>query len=70
MLLPPDRAFLVRLDADADPECGPLFGRVEHLTSGKRAEFTSAEELAGFIKEIVTQCGHSDANRFAYGYAG
>jgi len=57
MLLPPDRAFLVRLDADANPERGPLFGRVEHLTSGKRAEFTSSEELEGFIKKIVTQEG-------------
>ena len=55
MRLTPDRAFLVRLDADADPTHGPLFGRVEHLASGKRTDFTSAEELEGFIKKTVTE---------------
>jgi hypothetical protein len=53
--LPPDRAFLVRLDADADPTHGLLFGRVEHLASGERADFTSPEELEGFIKKMVTE---------------
>ena len=55
MLLPPERAFLVRLDADAGPERGPLIGRVEHLNSGKRANFVSSEELEDFIKKILAQ---------------
>jgi len=60
MLLPPDRAFLVRLYADADPVRGPLLGRVEHLTSGKRADFSSAEELEGFIDKILSEKGHEE----------
>ena len=51
--LPPDRAFLVRFDTEADPEHGPLFGRVEHLESGRRASFSSTQELGFFFREVL-----------------
>lgn len=60
MLLPPERSFLVRLDANADPALGTLVGRVEHLNSGTRANFSSSEELEGFIKKILAQEGCVD----------
>lgn len=53
VLLPPDRAFLVRLDADVDPVSGGLFGRVEHLESGKRASFSSTQELGNIFREFL-----------------
>ena len=51
--LPPDRAFLVRLDREADPGRGRLSGRVEHLQSGRRARMASLEELREFIFRVL-----------------
>ena len=55
MMLPPYRAFLVRLDAEADSEHGPLFGRVEHLESGRRASFSSTQELGFFFRKTLNE---------------
>ena len=55
--LPPGRAFLVRLDSDANPAEGRLDGRVEHVTSGRRARIGSLSELQEFIVQVLGEEG-------------
>lgn len=51
--LPPERAFVVQLRAQADPT-GELFvGRAEHLASGAAERFASAEDLIAFIAKVL-----------------
>jgi len=50
--LPPDRAFVVHLDARARPP-RRLVGRVEHVTSGRVAHVTSLRELVAFLAEVL-----------------
>jgi hypothetical protein len=51
--LPPERAFVVQLRAQADPS-GELFvGRAEHIASGAEARFGSAEDLLAFITKVL-----------------
>ena len=50
--LPPERAFVVQLRAQADPG-GELFvGRVEHIASGEFVRFGSAAELLAFMANV------------------
>ncbi len=42
---PQATSFVLILHRDAVPAEGTLFGRVEHLLSGRRFNFASAEEL-------------------------
>jgi hypothetical protein len=51
--LPPSRAFVVQVHADAEPARGVLVGRVEHLASGSAARFSTPEELVSFINETI-----------------
>ena len=52
--LPPERAFVVQLRLQADPE-GELFvGRVEHIASGEFVRFASATELIGFMAKVAS----------------
>ncbi|PYR41375.1 MAG: hypothetical protein DMF95_31175 [Acidobacteria bacterium] len=50
--LPPDRAFVLRLDAHARPS-ERLVGRIEHVTSGKVAHVTSLRELVAFLTDVL-----------------
>jgi hypothetical protein len=52
--LPADRAFVVQLRADADPACGVVSGRVEHIVSGASAPFDSLEQLVDWMRDAVT----------------
>jgi len=50
--LPPDRAFVLHLDARARlPR--DLVGRVEHVTSGRVAHVTSLRELVVFLTDVL-----------------
>lgn len=52
--LPPDRAFVLHLDARAQPP-RHLVGRVEHVTSGRVTHFTSLRELLAFLADVLGQ---------------
>ena len=50
--LHPDRAFVVQLDAHAEPP-RRVVGRVEHVTSGQVARVTSLGELMAFMAKVL-----------------
>jgi hypothetical protein len=50
--LPPDRAFVLQLDAGAQPP-RRVAGRVEHVTSGQVAHITSLRQLAAFLAAVL-----------------
>jgi hypothetical protein len=52
--LPPDRAFVLQLDARAQPP-GRVIGRVEHVTSGRVAHVASVHELLAFLADVLGQ---------------
>ena len=52
--LPANRAFVVQLHADAQPEQGQFCGRVEHIVSLQSAHFESVEELTAFMVRVLT----------------
>jgi hypothetical protein len=52
--LPPDRAFVLHLDARALPP-RRVVGRVEHVTSGRVAHVTSLRELLAFLADVLRQ---------------
>ena len=51
--LPTRRAFLVRFFDDTDPVAESFSGQVEHIQSGRRAEFTSHQELVTFCSDVL-----------------
>jgi hypothetical protein len=50
--LPPDRAFVLHLDARAQPP-RRMLGRIEHVTSGRIARIRSLRELLTFLREVL-----------------
>ena len=50
--LPPDRAFVLHLDAHARPP-RRVVGRVEHVTSGRVAHVTSLRGLVAFLTDVL-----------------
>ena len=50
--LSPDRAFVLHLDARAQPP-RRVVGRVEHVTSGKVAHVASFRELVAFLTDVL-----------------
>jgi len=52
--LPPDRAFVLHLDARAQPP-RRMIGRVEHITSGRVTHVTSLHELMAFLADVLRQ---------------
>ena len=57
--LPSDRAFVLRLDGEADPAQPRLCGRIEHLESGRRARIASAAELQEFVFRVLAEEGRT-----------
>jgi hypothetical protein len=52
--LPPDRAFVLRLEARAHlPH--RVIGRVEHITSGRMTRVASVPELMAFFADVLRQ---------------
>jgi hypothetical protein len=51
--LPTNRAFVVQLHADAQPEQGDFKGRVEHIVSGQAVHFNSSEELLALMTRTL-----------------
>lgn len=54
-LLPATRAFVIRLQADADVKQGQWRGRVEHIASYHVSQFASFDELHAFIVKMLSQ---------------
>ena len=52
--LRPDRAFVVHLDASAQPP-HQLLGRVEHITSGRVAHVSSLREPVAFLARLLCE---------------
>lgn len=52
--MPPDRAFVLHLDARAQPP-RRVIGRVEHITSGRVTHVSSLRELLSFLADVLDQ---------------
>ena len=57
--LPPDRAFVLQLDACAQPP-RRVVGRVEHVTSGQVAHIISLRELVAFMAKVLRNQGRGE----------
>ena len=62
--LPANRAFVVQLYADAQPEKGQFCGRVEHIVSHQTAHFASVEDLTAFMVRVIMADNHDTANGY------
>jgi hypothetical protein len=55
--LPAWKAFVVQFSREADGLGGTFSGRVEHLSSGRRARFDSPEELLAVLGTLLDELG-------------
>jgi hypothetical protein len=53
--LTPDGAFVVQFETGSDLDAGSVGGRVEHVQSGRAAQFASLDELLRFVGTTLTQ---------------
>ncbi len=60
--LPAWKAFVVQFNREADG-AAQFSGRVEHLQSGRRARFTSAEELTAALRRLLQEQGGEPSRR-------
>jgi hypothetical protein len=58
--LPPDRAFVLHIDARVQLPRRRIAGRVEHVTSGRVAHFASLQELVTFLATVLRRLGEAD----------
>jgi hypothetical protein len=58
---PHTSAFVLQFPADADPGAGPFEGRVEHVASGRAAQFHTPEELRAFVAQVLAGVRGGDA---------
>ncbi len=57
--LPAWKAFVVQFSSDTGAAPGTFSGRVEHLNSGRRAHFATAEELLTVLEKLLRE-SHAD----------
>jgi hypothetical protein len=50
-----DGAFVVQFVAGTDLTAGPVGGRVEHVQSGRAAQFASLDELLHFVGTMLAR---------------
>jgi hypothetical protein len=55
--LPAWKAFVVQFSREACTQAGVFSGRVEHLSSGRRARFSSKEELLAILAKLLDEIG-------------
>lgn len=58
--LPAWKAFVVQFGRDAGARQGVFSGRVEHLSSGRRAHFRSGEELLATLRGMLDEIEKSE----------
>jgi len=51
--LQPASAFLVQFRTGADPITGKLAGRIEHVASGKTANFDTIHDLPELLRQML-----------------
>jgi len=55
--LPAWKAFVVQFSRETGSSSGTLSGRVEHLSSGRRGRFNSAEQLVTILEKLLAEVG-------------
>jgi hypothetical protein len=51
--LPAERAFVVQLRGQIEPDADPFVGRAEHIASGTAAHFARSDELLDFMRSVL-----------------
>jgi hypothetical protein len=49
----PSRSFVVQFGDATVPSAGEFVGRIEHIESGRSHRFTSLDELAAFVADVL-----------------
>ena len=57
--LPAWKAFVVQFTRETGVQPAVFAGRVEHLSSGRRVHFSSAEELTAILAKLLDEVGHA-----------
>lgn len=55
--LPAYKAFVVQFSRATRPQAGTFSGRVEHISSGRRATFASTRELLAVLGKLLDELG-------------
>jgi hypothetical protein len=55
--LPAWKAFVVQFSRETDCAGGAFSGRIEHLSSGRRAHFESPDELLVALRRLLAELG-------------
>jgi hypothetical protein len=55
--LPAWKAFVVQFSREPSTPGGMFTGRIEHLSSGRRAHFHSAQELVATLEQLLAELG-------------
>ena len=55
--LPYWKSFVVQFSRETRKQTGTFAGRIEHLSSGRRARFGSAKELLAALGKMLDQLG-------------
>ena len=55
--LPVLKAFVVQFTGDTRSQAGIFAGRVEHMSSGRRARFASKQELLADLETMLDELG-------------
>ena len=58
--LPVYKAFVVQFTRETRTQGGIFSGRVEHMSSGRRARFASKQELLAVLGTMLDQLGDPD----------
>lgn len=52
-IYPSARCYVLKLHRDARPDADALAGRLENMTSGRRLDFRTAEELLSWLANEI-----------------
>jgi hypothetical protein len=55
--LPVWKAFVVQFSRETNPRTRTFSGRVEHMSSGRRARFASGQELLAVLGKLLVELG-------------
>jgi hypothetical protein len=53
------KAFVVQFSRETRAQAGTFSGRVEHVSSGRRARFASKQELLAVLKDMLAGLGEN-----------
>lgn len=58
--LPVWKAFVVQFSRETSSSTGAFSGRIEHLSSGRRARFASTKELLATLGKMLDELGQTE----------